>query len=634
MTTYKTGNPIGSTKVKDLYDNAENLDEFVNSQSKLTHPDRRGVSRKTWHGMEQDFSGFMDLSDQAFQQFLLSSGYEDIGEYGAGLLIERRNQVFRYNDELYRAAADLELPYTTNGVWGDEGGGFVSVGDAVLRQQLSDETSPHHGSGMTAFSGGIRYKAGSIGAALQSSSRIPDLYLEADHLETLESTCSISRCYFKRAPFGWSTEINYVFGVGSNMNGHKTAEWLFMEDADGFWRVRYPYAANIRESSEFVDGIPDGDYPTSVSNPFFRTTAIGSTITIEFTGVGFIFNHYTDPRGGMFSVVIDGVDFGSFTTNSAGAASANIRRMITNTLQYGPHTAVLTFTGADPSNPPAEGGPIGWFKLSTAPGSTFSTATVITGNEMHMNINGAQRMALDILEFPISARPEDEPMWPNSFFPKHGSTEARAIRVMGRRLFIDGNPVALQALGADEFEISSFRMEQDIVAYNESDDELSKPLFQGTIIHAYERGRLRMYLDYMALRDVRIGSAYSGDLSSEIPNFATDNGFAIEGMEYPPNGAETASFWVGQCRSASYRDVFTKNSIACRVGSLSSAQSLLAQYASDIEQGCLFNIRPLSSSGVGNSKIYWLLTARNTTIPAGTRLRHWHEYFVGVDCIF
>lgn len=136
MTTYKTGNPIGSTAVKDLYDNAENLDEFVNSQSKLTHPDRRGVSRKTWHGMEHDFSGFMSSSDQSFQQFLLSSGYEDVGEYGAGLLIERRNQVFRYNDELYRAGADLELPYTTAGVWGDESGGFVSVGDAALRQEI------------------------------------------------------------------------------------------------------------------------------------------------------------------------------------------------------------------------------------------------------------------------------------------------------------------------------------------------------------------------------------------------------------------------------------------------------------------------------------------------------------------
>ena len=38
MTTYNTGNPLGSTSPKDLYDNAENLDELVNSTTKETHP--------------------------------------------------------------------------------------------------------------------------------------------------------------------------------------------------------------------------------------------------------------------------------------------------------------------------------------------------------------------------------------------------------------------------------------------------------------------------------------------------------------------------------------------------------------------------------------------------------------------
>lgn len=49
MTTYNTGNPIGSADPKDLYDNAENFDEAINS-NKDTFTDRLGRSRPTLKG--------------------------------------------------------------------------------------------------------------------------------------------------------------------------------------------------------------------------------------------------------------------------------------------------------------------------------------------------------------------------------------------------------------------------------------------------------------------------------------------------------------------------------------------------------------------------------------------------------
>jgi hypothetical protein len=52
MTTYNTGNPIGSTDARDRSDNSENMDILENSTTKLTHPDRLGTVRKTRHGME------------------------------------------------------------------------------------------------------------------------------------------------------------------------------------------------------------------------------------------------------------------------------------------------------------------------------------------------------------------------------------------------------------------------------------------------------------------------------------------------------------------------------------------------------------------------------------------------------
>src|SRR5690554_1096524 len=106
MTTYRTGNAIGSADPRDLYDNAENLDELVNSQDKAEHPDRLGVPRKTWHGMEEEFDGdqarregeFVDAQadkQQRFNALLAASGYVFLADYAAGIVVEEYNQVIR-----------------------------------------------------------------------------------------------------------------------------------------------------------------------------------------------------------------------------------------------------------------------------------------------------------------------------------------------------------------------------------------------------------------------------------------------------------------------------------------------------------------------------------------------------------
>lgn len=73
MTTFNTGSPIGSTAVKDLYDNAEKLDVAVNSQTKEAWKDRFGKDRKTWHGIEQqaqiDVAAAAALATQLAQGF-------------------------------------------------------------------------------------------------------------------------------------------------------------------------------------------------------------------------------------------------------------------------------------------------------------------------------------------------------------------------------------------------------------------------------------------------------------------------------------------------------------------------------------------------------------------------------------
>lgn len=147
MTTYNTGNPIGSTDPKDLYDNAQNLDALVNSTTDLSHADRLGAQRKTWHGMEVEFDAAQAERSGEFAQFLADSAYQDLGVYGSGIEVTRYNQVFLKDGEFYRSAASLGLPYTTTGVWASESGRFVGVGDAVLRQDISEPG----GSGVVGF---------------------------------------------------------------------------------------------------------------------------------------------------------------------------------------------------------------------------------------------------------------------------------------------------------------------------------------------------------------------------------------------------------------------------------------------------------------------------------------------------
>jgi hypothetical protein len=123
--TFNTGNPVGSTDARDLYDNAQNLDKFANGED-LEYPDRLGVPRKSLAGIRAEVT-----------EALSRLGYQVLGDYAAGLVVQNYGQVFRKDGEFYRAKAETALPYPLNGDWAVDAPKFVSVGDAVLRDDLS-----------------------------------------------------------------------------------------------------------------------------------------------------------------------------------------------------------------------------------------------------------------------------------------------------------------------------------------------------------------------------------------------------------------------------------------------------------------------------------------------------------------
>ncbi|WP_306717811.1 hypothetical protein [Klebsiella pneumoniae] len=141
MTTYKTGNPLGSSAVKDLFDNAENLDHFENDRSNETWENRFGVPGKTRYGMEQEHDRQISSQEARFQQFLLSSGYVFLGDYQDGpFQFGARNQYIRYDNQYYRLNAATDVGFTTTGTdatsFVNDVTHFVLMDGDTLRQDL------------------------------------------------------------------------------------------------------------------------------------------------------------------------------------------------------------------------------------------------------------------------------------------------------------------------------------------------------------------------------------------------------------------------------------------------------------------------------------------------------------------
>ena len=163
MSTYKTKNPLGSAAVKDLYDNAENVDKFVNDRTKEELEDRLGVLRKTWHGMEMIFSRFIDYITGRGEQAVAAIGWQELGNWSVGLAVDNRQQIVYYNGSWYKYLGELEhviagdSPENDGGVWSaaNPTGKWSNIGDAALRSNLGSNELPGTGIVSLKYSGTV-----------------------------------------------------------------------------------------------------------------------------------------------------------------------------------------------------------------------------------------------------------------------------------------------------------------------------------------------------------------------------------------------------------------------------------------------------------------------------------------------
>lgn len=127
--TYNTLNPLGSTSPKDLFDNASNFDEAMNSASPSFY-DRFMQRRETWSGMQKMVADFLEA--QGFEATHLQ--YVD----GTPLTVLRPTQLIDRAPSVYKVKAPATFPVNLTGTWATDQLLLVDVGDAPLRSELAN----------------------------------------------------------------------------------------------------------------------------------------------------------------------------------------------------------------------------------------------------------------------------------------------------------------------------------------------------------------------------------------------------------------------------------------------------------------------------------------------------------------
>ncbi|WP_187417479.1 right-handed parallel beta-helix repeat-containing protein [Klebsiella pneumoniae] len=166
MPFYLTRDPVPSADMRNVFDNAQNLDLALNDITSSFWSDRLGRSRMSWFGLESAFTvklsdfesrfstqiveqeGIFESSqtdkENRFQQFLLSSGYVFLGDYENGpFQFSARNQYIRYNDQYYRLNATTDVGFTTTGTdatsFANDVTHFVLMDGDTLRSNLASD---------------------------------------------------------------------------------------------------------------------------------------------------------------------------------------------------------------------------------------------------------------------------------------------------------------------------------------------------------------------------------------------------------------------------------------------------------------------------------------------------------------
>lgn len=577
MTKYATGNPVGSTDPRDLYDNSENLDSLINGPE-LSYDDRTGKARRSYAGFEK-----------SFDQFLASSGYEFLGDYASGIEVTEYNQIIREAGEFWRAASGTSLPYTTTGTGMPEGGSFVSVGDANIRQDLASDSEGSgaslvsmedgstvevainkrvvrvgsvseiegleavgghqvslsgEGAGVFEFDdsdlsgqvsgdfGGIDFLApdsdptGASGAWVRQLQRPTEKFQfngeNADLLCRLRSQASARGMYFR------TIDAN-KFGVGIGMSENDSStdkyviEYRFQKDGDDLVLLKGCFSGVGDESAIRATATLNGTFTTSTVNSY--TTTVGDTFTATFTGRRMTFRTFTDDRGGIWEATLSNGRVARVSTYSS-VSEGPVEILVFDNLEHREYTVQFEFLGDDPLSAPSGGTSRGWLRYGTDV-SLPDEQPIKYGNVAPIDTATEQAVLSEstINDFAMSVRPEGA-VYDREWVPQHSSVSGVAIGV-GFSLMVDSARIGsgagfIPSTGGayDYLECSEVKLIHTFDAVNPNG--ASGTMWEHYITHdlSLESLSLKISNRMEIAQDVDIGSGYFGMMGVDSNNLS------------------------------------------------------------------------------------------------------------------
>ncbi|WP_223723723.1 hypothetical protein [Pseudomonas aeruginosa] len=241
MTTYATGNPLGSKDPRDLYDNAENFEAAMNDRVNTTWNDRFGVTRPTLKGYEEQFN-----------YFLAGSGFENpplIYVDGSPLTVDRATQIIERGGNIYSIKLPSSFPVVLSGDWSEDEGLLVVRGDQSLRQEITS-TSPSEGSSI-------------IGNSTVSVSSVADIKNQTKRADLKLSLSSYH-------PLGKSGGGTFIWSPSTPKSNH---------DGGTIFSPTVPWDGSQSTLSDYLDG--EGETDPSGSGCWLR---IFDEVKLEYFG--------------------------------------------------------------------------------------------------------------------------------------------------------------------------------------------------------------------------------------------------------------------------------------------------------------------------------------------------------------
>lgn len=300
MTIYATFNPIGSTDPKDLIDNAQNLDYLILGPA-LTYPDRRGVNRLSWAGIEASFSAaqaqrasdfnaaqtqrstdFTEAQVQRAADYAASEqsrGYENPVPYAYGIALTRVTQLVQYNSELYKAKAGT-LPWTTTGVWATDSAKLVSVGDAALRQELASSIGTSLVVDLAPYTGASQRTQSSRNRDAISVLDFAGVFVDGITDSTAGINAAIAWCFANNLRLFWPYAAYLAAGnlVGFHSISHY-GNGVITRGANAFY-----ISPSAAETNNLYLSPTGSDSNDGLSSSFPRLTLIGAGAALEKFG--------------------------------------------------------------------------------------------------------------------------------------------------------------------------------------------------------------------------------------------------------------------------------------------------------------------------------------------------------------